>query len=156
VVDVFVNYKSFVENQQGRKLNAFQSGNGTKYVNVKYQKLFRECGTLHRKSMPSAHQQCVVAERLSQQLLTSAKCMLIEAGLPARFWGEAISTACYIKNRCVSSTINNVHIELWLGEGTLEGDLSRMRVFGSRAWACSDKPKGNKMMPRARECLMIG
>jgi hypothetical protein len=137
-------------------IRAFQSDNGTEYVNVRFQKLFRECGTLHRRSMPSAHQQCGVAERLNQQLLTIARCILIEAGLAARFWGEAISTACYIKNRCVSSTTNNVPIELWLGEGTLEMDLSRMRVFGSRAWACSDNPKGNKMMPRARECLMIG
>ncbi|GJS39974.1 putative ribonuclease H-like domain-containing protein [Tanacetum coccineum] len=45
-------------------------------------------------------QQNGVAERMNMTLIEAARTMLADSLLPTTFWAEAVSTACYIFNRC--------------------------------------------------------
>ena len=55
--------------------------------------------------------------------------MVAHAALSKRYWAEAVSTACYIKNRSPSQSLAG-HItryEAWYGR---KPDLSDLNVFG--------------------------
>jgi hypothetical protein len=45
------------------------------------------------------HQQYGVPERLNRTLLSLARAMLQELGLPKQFWQDTIETVCSIENR---------------------------------------------------------
>ncbi|WJX45134.1 E3 ubiquitin-protein ligase upl4 [Trifolium repens] len=51
-------------------------------------------------------QQNGLAERMNMTLLERVRCMLLGAGLPKSFWGEAVNTAAYLINRCPSIGID--------------------------------------------------
>jgi hypothetical protein len=54
------------------------------------------------------------AERNIRTVMNVMRAMLKTAGLPGNEWAEAISAACYIKNRFASSSKSTPH-ELWFG-----------------------------------------
>ncbi|MCI20517.1 lysosomal alpha-mannosidase-like, partial [Trifolium medium] len=60
-------------------------------------------------------------------------CMLLGAGLPNSFWGEAVNTAAYLINKSPSSGIDlKTPMEVWSGRST---DYSNLKVFESLAFA---------------------
>ena len=57
--------------------------------------------------------------------------MLCGAKLPKRFWGEALSTAVYLRNRSPARALSGITPdEVWNGE---KPDVAHLRVFGSHA-----------------------
>ena len=155
--NAFVAYKSKTENFQSRRIKAFQTDNGREYINKVFERVIEECGIKHRKSVPGAHGQMGISERQNRTLLTMARCMLIESGLPDDFWGEAVMTACYIRNRCESRAIENqIPFELWHNRKLSSEELRFMKVFGCQAWMTVENVKSHKMKDRAEECVMIG
>ena len=77
--------------------------------------------------------------------------MIINAGLPKSFWGEAITTTCYLINRYPSQAIGlKTPMEMWTGQ---PADYSHLRVFGCLAYA---HYKQDKLDPRALKFISIG
>ncbi|KRX69779.1 Retrovirus-related Pol polyprotein from transposon TNT 1-94 [Trichinella sp. T6] len=105
-LDAFMDFKSHAENQTGNKIKTFRSDNATEYCSEKFQKFLRVNGIRHETSVQYTPQQNGVAERKNRTLLDMARCMLLESKLSLNFWAEAISTACYIRNRCPSRSLN--------------------------------------------------
>uniref|UniRef100_A0A803Q6S7 CCHC-type domain-containing protein n=1 Tax=Cannabis sativa TaxID=3483 RepID=A0A803Q6S7_CANSA len=80
-----------------------------------------------------------------------ARCMLIYAGLPKKFWAEAAVTACYLINISPSSAIEfKTPIEVWTGSNS---SYDHLRIFGCLAYA---HIKQGKLEPRARKCIFLG
>ncbi|GJT85947.1 putative ribonuclease H-like domain-containing protein [Tanacetum coccineum] len=50
-----------------------------------------------------------VAERMNRTLIEAARTMLADSLLPTTFWAEAVSTTCYIFNRCMYATNPNAN-----------------------------------------------
>jgi len=46
-----------------------------------------------------------VDERLNLTLMESAHAMLAQAGLPEKYWAEAVATAAYLRNRTVTRAL---------------------------------------------------
>ena len=69
-----------------------------------------------------------------------AKCMLLDAGLPLQYWGEAVMTAVYLQNRLPTKATNNTPFELWNEE---KPDLSHIGLFGYKAFPYIPKEKEN-------------
>ena len=57
-----------------------------------------------------------VAERKNRSIVEMAKCMLLDAGLPLKYWGEAVMTAVYLQNRLPTKATGKTPFELWNGE----------------------------------------
>ena len=77
--------------------------------------------------------------------------MLLEGGVPKRFWGEAVNTAAYLVNRCHSSALDfKTPEEMWTGHPP---KFDNLRVFGCVAYA---HQKQGKLDPRAKKCMFIG
>ena len=55
--------------------------------------------------VPYSPQQNGVAERMNRTLMESAQSMIAHAGLPNRYWAEAVATTVYMKNWMLSTAI---------------------------------------------------
>lgn len=96
-------------------------------------------------------QQNGVAERLNRTLLEKIRSMLFEAKLPKVFWGEALVTTAYLKNRTPSSSIRSkTPFELWFGKPPR---LRHLKVFGCQAYI---HQKLGKLDPRSLVGLFMG
>ena len=47
-----------------------------------------------------------VAERLNRVLMEAARCMISHAKLNSNYWGEAVATAAYVRNRTTTKATN--------------------------------------------------
>lgn len=77
--------------------------------------------------------------------------MIFNTGLPKTFWGEAMTTTAFLKNRCPSSVIGlKTPQEMWQGKPAIYKEL---KVFGCLAYA---HIKQDKLDFRAVKCIFVG
>jgi hypothetical protein len=74
--------------------------NGTEYINKQFMEYYKTNGIIIETTAPHSSAQNGVAERHNRTLLKSTHAMLLAAALLRKFWPEAVSYACHIKN-CV-------------------------------------------------------
>lgn len=82
-----------------------------------------------------------------------ARCMLIEARLPNKYWGEAVSTANYIQNRLTTRVTNITPFEVW---NKRKPDLKHIQVFGTKVFAHIPKTNRRKLDIKAKELTFVG
>lgn len=153
-LDAFKRYKAYAENFTGKKIKFLQSDNGLEYCNQEFDEYLQNCGIRRRLTVPYTPQQNGVAERKNRTLLNTARCLLIQSKLPPSFWAEAILTANYVRNRCVSKPLNHESaFKLWIGR---RPSIKHLRVFGSLALALDKKPQKDKFEPRSKDCIFLG
>ncbi|PNX68564.1 putative gag-pol polyprotein, partial [Trifolium pratense] len=77
----------------------------------------RKLGIKRHKTVTYTSQQNGLAERMNRTLLERVRCMLLGAGLPKSFWGEAVNIATYLINRCPLTGIDlKTPMEVWSGK----------------------------------------
>lgn len=70
------------------------------------------------------------------------------------FWADAVVTACYVRNRCPTSTLNGgIPFEKWTGTTV---DLSNIRAFGTKAFVLNKTPGKDKFEARTKEGIFVG
>jgi hypothetical protein len=75
-------------------------------------------------------------------------------GVPARFWGEAVSTAVYLLNRSSTKSVDGkTRFEVWYG---YKPDVSYLRVFGCIAHVKVMKPHLSKLEDRSTPMVFLG
>jgi len=85
-----------------------------------------ELSTRHHAPTPSNKS---VAERMNRTLVERSRCLLIDAELEKRFWGEAVNMAVYVVNRSVNRSLGGkVPEEVWRGKRI---DVSDLKIFGT-------------------------
>ena len=147
----FQEWKVLVENQTEKKVKKLRTDNGLEFCNHEFDKFCKENGIARHLTIPGTPQQNGLAERMNRTLLERVRCMLATSGMPKKFWGEAVSTAAYLINRCPSSAIQmKTPMEMWSGTKPEYEDL---KVFGSLVYShVSD----DKLDPRSQKCVMLG
>jgi transposase InsO family protein len=98
VVSKFKAFKTFAENQTGKRLKILRTDNGKEYVNAELKRLLTNYGIKHELIVPYNSQQNGRAERINRTILEMGRCMIQEPGCPKQLRAEACSTAVYIKN----------------------------------------------------------
>jgi Reverse transcriptase (RNA-dependent DNA polymerase)/gag-polypeptide of LTR copia-type/Integrase core domain/GAG-pre-integrase domain len=146
-------YVNHVRNKFGRAPKVLRSDNGTEYTGQNTQAILKKEGIEFQTTVPYNPEQNGVAERKNRTLCESARSMLFDANLPTKFWGEAISTACYVQNRLPTKAANKTPFELWSG---VRPNIKHLRVFGCKAYAHIPKEKRTKWDAKATEGVMVG
>lgn len=146
-------YVRWVDNHFGRKPRVIRSDGGGEFNNKELRKFYQAEGIQPQFSTPYSPQQNGVAERKNRSLSEMANCLLLDAGLEKRFWGEAIRTATYLQNRLPSRSVKQTPYELWWG---CKPDLGHLRVFGSEAYVHVPSVKRIKMDSKARKLTFVG
>ncbi|KAF7809814.1 Retrovirus-related Pol polyprotein from transposon TNT 1-94 [Senna tora] len=105
VLEAFIQFKTFVENQLNHKIKALQSDFGGEFQALT--KTLQASGIHHRISCPHTHQQNGVAERKHRHITETGLALLAHASMPLKYWDEAFRTSVYIINRLPTTTLKN-------------------------------------------------
>jgi hypothetical protein len=103
---------------------------------------------------PHSSAQNGVAERLNRTLLESAYAMLLAATLLRKFWPEAVSYVCHIKNRVPTQGLRGM--TPWEALTGDKPDLLVFCEFGSKCWVLDQSSDRGKLDAKLRPCLFIG
>jgi transposase InsO family protein len=153
VPDKFREFIAEVSNKFQRKVKTLRSDNGGEYTGNKLINYLKLEGIQLQTSVPYSPSQNGVAERKNRSIVEMAKCMLLDAGLPQQYWGEAVMTAVYLQNRLPTKSTEKTPFELWHDE---KPDLSHIRIFGCKAFAFVPKEKRTKFDDHATETVLVG
>lgn len=81
------------------------------------------------------------------------RCLLVEANIEKKFWGEAIATANYLQNMLPSMAVDKTPYELWHGR---KPSYTHLRVFGTPAWVYIPSQKRRKLDKKAEKLILVG
>ena len=87
------------------EIRALRSDNGGEYISNDFKSNLINNGIEHHLTVAYTTQQKGVAERMNRTLLDCVRSLLHTAKLDKSFWAEALSTAVYIRNRVLSSSL---------------------------------------------------
>ena len=147
----FKQWKAMVEKQTGKQLKRLRTDNGLEFCNSAFNEFCKNEGIVRHRTVRNTPQQNGVAERMNRTILEKTRCILSNAGLPRKFWAEAVNTACYLINRSPSTAIEcKTPVEVWSGA---PADYTNLRIFGCPAYA---HVNDGKLEPRARKCIFLG
>jgi hypothetical protein len=94
-----------------------------------------------------------VSERLNRSLISVARAMLLDAKLPIRFWGEAVTTASYLRNRTPISPEGKTPEEAYSGR---KPSIGHLKAYGCIAYAYVPKEQRQKLRTTTIRTCLIG
>ena len=122
-----------VEFKTRKKLKKLRTDNGLEFLNFEFDQFSRDEGIVRHKTVSYTPQQNGLVERMNRILLERVRCMMLEAGVPKKFWGEAVNIAAYLVNRYPSAELDfKTPEEVWTGHLP---KFNNLRVFGCVAYA---------------------
>ncbi len=103
---IFQKWKARAETETGRKLKVLRTDGGGEYTSTEFGRYLEKAGVNHELTIPQTPEQNGVAERMNRTLMESVRSLLADSGLSKEFWGEALSTATYLRNLSPSRVID--------------------------------------------------
>lgn len=153
VYEKIQNYMEMVKNKFGKYPNILRSDNGGEYVSKHVQSYLESKGVQYQYTVPYSPQQNGVSERKNRSLVEMGRCLLKEASIGNKYWGEAIMTANYLQNRLVSKTIVSTPFELWEKK---KPSIEHLRIFGSKAHVLTPEVKRKKWDSKTKILTFVG
>jgi hypothetical protein len=99
-------------------------------------------------------QQNGVAERKNITIMEMARSMLTAKHLSNEYWAEAVATAIYILNRCLTKSVKNrIPQGAWTGS---KHDVAHLTFFGCVAYAHVPDEMRRKMDNKGQKCIFVG
>ena len=151
--DKFVEFKNLVENQTGRNIKTLRTDNGTEYMNRVFEKSLRNWGIKHETSCTHSPAQNGMSERFNRTINDIARSLLMESGLSEPFWGEAVNTAVYIKNRSASKSLDKTPYEMFFKRVP---SVAHFRTFGCRVVVLRKGERRLKFDAKGKDSIMVG
>lgn len=118
------------QTQTGKTLKRFHSDGGGEYLSNELKTFFMKQGTVMTTTTKGTPQHNGIMERMNRTILEIARSMLWHAHMHVSYWMDAVTTAVYLINRMVPSSLKSLNMtryEAWTG---VKPDLSHLRVFG--------------------------
>ncbi|GBM29711.1 Retrovirus-related Pol polyprotein from transposon TNT 1-94 [Araneus ventricosus] len=97
-----------------------------------------------------------IAGRENRTLVSMARCLLLQSGLPMKLLAEAINCAVYIRNRCPTPGLqdeNKTPFQKLFGK---KPTVKHFQTFGQKAFALNKQPQKGKFGSRSTECIFLG
>ena len=95
-----------------------------------------------------------MVERRNQTVIGMARSMMKAKGMPARFWGEAMTTVVLILNRAPTKVLKGkTPFEAWYGR---KPTVSFLRTFGCIGHVRKKKPNLTKLEDRSTPMVFLG
>lgn len=146
----FKDYVKIAEARHGVKIGKLKAVDDGEYSSKDFQLFCKakginlSCAASHNLGMSS------VAREVNRMIVQKARALLSTGGLPLKFWSEAVLSANFIGNRCISGEFvkrfgDKSPAEIWYGQ---KPNLSNFRIFGSVCY--------NRVMNQKVKCIMLG
>ena len=94
--NVFLMFKVYVENQTGRKMNAFQDNKGGEFMSNEFTDFIAKAGIAPHHTTRNRPQQNGMAERANRTIVEAITAALAESGLPHLFWVVALASFIHV------------------------------------------------------------
>ena len=155
VLEKFKEFEASITNERDRRIGTLRTDNGGEYLSGEFKEYLKSRGIRHELTVPYSPQQNGVAERMNRTLMESARAMIAHAGLPNSYWGEAVATAAYVRNRMPTTAIKNnqTPYERWYGR---KPNVNHLRVFGCVAYAQVPDTERQKLDKKAVKLRFVG
>ncbi|CAI7926639.1 unnamed protein product [Closterium sp. NIES-53] len=153
--ETFIAWLPVGERESGEKLKSFQSDGGGEYTSQQFKQFLAGKGIKRLISLPYAHQQQGVAERMNRTLQNTMRKLLRGMRLPNHQWLEAMDHAVMLHNLLSSSSLPNnasPHL-LWTGK---QGSTKMLRVFGCMVQYRPPSARAGRFSQRAQWGLHLG
>ncbi|CAL2252446.1 unnamed protein product [Prunus armeniaca] len=83
-----------------------------------------------------------------------AKSMLHEKGVSYEFWVEAVNTAVYLLNRCLTKALNKITpFEAYTGR---KPGIAHLKIFGSPCHVLIPSALRHKLEENSHKCIFVG
>lgn len=137
---IFKKYKALVETQSGSKIKMLRSDGGGEFTSSEFSEFCHQQGIERQITAPYTPQQNGVAERKNRSLVEMARTMIVDQGLPHKFWAEAVYTSVYLQNRLPTKAIEDdiTPIEKWSDH---KPAIDHLKIFGSLCFVHVPKEK---------------
>ena len=157
VFQKFQDFQHMVERETGEKIKRLRADNGLgEYTHTDFATYRKNQAIAFEPTIPYSADQNGVSERANRTVVSRAKCMIHNAGIDKKWWGEAVLAAIYLKNRSPTTAFpgNKTLYEMWYGKAP---DLTNIRVFGCTAYNNVPRLKRKqKMDSESRRCIFLG
>ncbi|CAI7866633.1 unnamed protein product [Closterium sp. NIES-54] len=153
--EAFVAWLPVAERESGVKLKSFQSDGGGEYTSQRFKQSLAERGIKRLISLPYAHQQQGVVERMNKTLHNTMRKLLRGMQLPDHQWPKAMDHAVMLHNLLSSSSLPNnasPHL-LWTGK---QGSTKMLRVFGCMVQYRPPSARAGRFSQHAQWGLHLG
>uniref|UniRef100_A0ACD5WTY3 Uncharacterized protein n=1 Tax=Avena sativa TaxID=4498 RepID=A0ACD5WTY3_AVESA len=146
-------FTAAAEMESGERLRTLRTDRGGEFTSKDFSEFCADRGTARHLTAPYSPQQNGVVERRNQTVVGMARSMLKAMAVPARFWGEAVTTAVFVLNRAYTRSVEGrTPFEAWYGR---KPDVHFIRVFGCKAYAKVTRPNLQKLEDRSTAVVFL-
>jgi len=150
----FMQYRTNVEKETGRKIKSLRSDGGGEYIGNQFRRYLTEHSITQHITPPYTPEHNGISERGNRTIMEIVRCLLFDSGMGKEFWGYAALTAVHIINRLPSSAHDQkTPFELWYGSRLSIGHL---RIFRCTAYDHIPAATRTKLDPGGKKCRLIG
>lgn len=155
VLTKFKTYASMIEAKFHKKIERLRCDNGGEYSSKEFKNFCMERGIKIQYTIPYNPEQNGVAERYNRSIMEKARCLIFDANIDKKFWGEAVRTSVYLLNRIPTSMLpETTPAEIWYN---CKPNMEKIKVFGCNAFCFVPKEDRNgKLDSRSIKMVMMG
>ncbi|CAI7854092.1 unnamed protein product [Closterium sp. NIES-54] len=137
-----------VERESGKQVKAIRSDCGGEFLGVEFRSWLKWHGIKQQLTTAFTPQSNGMAERANRTIIEGGRTILVDSGLPLRFWPLAIRHATVIKNWVLTHVGGQhwVSMEKWSGKKPV---VDMLRVFGCMGLVHVPKEKRDKLQAAA-------
>lgn len=152
VKEVFIAYKSLVENKFNMSIGTLFSDNGGEYVALR--SFLSQHGIAHLTSPSHTPQHNGMSERKHRHIVETGLTLLSTTSIPKTYWTYAFAAAVYLINRLPSPTISmqSPYCKLFGDKPNYE----KLKVFGCLCFPWLRPYNTNKLQDRSKRCTFLG
>jgi hypothetical protein len=112
---IFEHFLAWFEHRFDCRIQFLRTDGGLEYHNIDH--FCQKSGVARQLTEPNSPALNGMAERIHRTVLSMARCIIFNCGLPIRFWGDADRYAAYVLNRSLSrSNHGQSHLSSYLKE----------------------------------------
>ncbi|CAI7926313.1 unnamed protein product [Closterium sp. NIES-54] len=144
-----------VEWQAMRLVKVLRSDRGGEFLGAEFTKFLKRNGIGHQLTCPGTPQHNGIAEHANRTIGEAAKTLLGAAGMPYKFWPDAVRHVITVKNR-VLMHVGDKHwvvYERWLGKKPC---IDMLRVWGCMGLVMVPKEQRHKLEVAAVWAVHLG
>jgi transposase InsO family protein len=147
-------FQAAAELESGRRLKTLRTDRGGEFTSLSLGEYYADQGVQRQLTAPYTPQQNGVVERRNQTIVGMARSLLKAKNVPARFWGEAVTTAVYLLNRGTTKSVEKMTpLEAWSGR---RPSVQHLRTFGCVAHVKVTRPDVKKLDDRSMPMVLLG
>ena len=144
-----------IEKEHNATIKTIRTDNGGKYTAGTLQRFLKDEGIIHETTVPRTPQQNGVAERMNPTLLNITRSILFSSKLKNNFWGEAVTTAAYLRNRSPTQSLSE-EITPFEALYKYKPSVGHLRAYGSPCSVKDLRHGQGKLDSRSWNGILVG